>query len=128
MDHYSLEEWLKYVKNELGEKDREAYEDHLYTCDQCLEVYLEAMEEEEYALPAMPREDEFTNLVMAQIPDNKVKEPPMLNVAKEQKKSSSQKMWFECCFTIALACLLLIGGLVKMLEGTKSKEEKLEQD
>lgn len=123
MDHYSLEEWLKYVKNELGEKDREAYEDHLYTCDQCLEVYLEAMEEEEYALPAMPREDEFTNLVMAQISDNKVKEPPMLNVA-----TSSQKTWFERCFSIALACLLLIGGQVKMLEGTKIKEEKLEQD
>lgn len=88
-----------------------------------MEVYLEAMEEEEYALPAMPREDEFTNLVMAQIPVKKVKEPPMLNVA-----TSSQKTWFERCFSNALACLLLIGGQVKMLEGTKSKEEKLEQD
>ncbi|MBT2688874.1 hypothetical protein J7I93_11835 [Bacillus sp. ISL-47] len=128
MDHYSREEWHKYVKNELGDADRKAYEDHLYICDHCLEVYLEAMEEEEHALPAMPREDEFTNLVMAQITVDKVKEPPVLNVAEEQKEAFAHGTWFERCFPIAFTCLLLIGGLVKMLEGTKSEAEKLEKD
>lgn len=54
MEHFSLEEWRKYAKNELSEPERELYENHLYICDQCLEVYLEAMDEEEDSLPAMP--------------------------------------------------------------------------
>jgi anti-sigma factor RsiW len=125
MDHYSLEAWMKYVKNELEEEDREAYEDHLYTCDQCLEIYLEAMEEEEQALPAMPREEEFTNLIMAQIGVEKLRESPPLISAEEQKQSSAKVTWFERCFPIAFACLMLIGGQVKVLEDTKGKTEKL---
>lgn len=125
MDHYSLEEWLKYVENELGEEEREAYENHLYTCDQCLEVYLEAMEEVENGLPAMPREDEFINLVMAQIADENTEELKELNEAGGQKRPSTR---FERWFPIAFACLLLIGNLVNRLDGSKNKTENFEHD
>ncbi|MBY0158135.1 MULTISPECIES: hypothetical protein [Cytobacillus] len=109
MDHFSLEEWRKYVKNVLSEPERELYEDHLYICDQCLEVYLEAMDEEENSLPEMPGEDEFTNLVMAQITGGFSEEAD-----KEHKELPNKESWFERWFPIAFACFMLIGGLVTM--------------
>ncbi|WP_264740935.1 hypothetical protein [Cytobacillus firmus] len=109
MEHFSLEEWRKYVKNELSEPERELYEDHLYICDQCLEVYLEAMDEEEDSFPEMPGEDEFTNLVMAQISGGIPEEAD-----KEHKELPNKESWFERWFPIGFACFMLIGGLVTM--------------
>ncbi|EWG09633.1 hypothetical protein [Cytobacillus firmus] len=109
MEHFSLEEWQKYAKNELSEPERELYEDHLYICDQCLEVYLEAMDQEEYSLPAMPGEGDFTNLVMAQITAGISEE-----VSKEQSGLPPKESWFERWFPLAFACFMLIGGLITM--------------
>lgn len=96
MDHYSLEEWLEYVKNELGEKERVIYEDHLYTCDQCLEVYLEAMDKAEHSFPSMPRED------------GNDKEAPLLNASAKQKPGSTKKTCLSDVIQLLLpACLLL---------------------
>ncbi len=109
MEHFSLEEWRKYAKNELSEHERELYEDHLYICDQCLEVYLEAMDEEEYSLPAMPGEEDFTNLVMAQISGEISEE-----ASKEHSGLPPKESWFERWFPLAFACFMLIGGLITM--------------
>ncbi|KON85595.1 hypothetical protein AF332_01195 [Sporosarcina globispora] len=109
MEHFTLEEWRKYVKNELSEPERELYEDHLYLCDHCLEVYLEAMDEEENSMPAMAGEDEFTNLIMAQITGGIPEE-----AAREHKELSNKESWFERLFPIAFASFMLIGGLVTM--------------
>ncbi|MEH7548019.1 hypothetical protein COJ85_17840 [Bacillus sp. AFS076308] len=64
MKHYSYEEWQHYVKDELSEDRREDLESHLYTCDQCLEVYLQAVTANETSLPALPDEPNFTDRVM----------------------------------------------------------------
>ena len=72
MMHYSFEEWMKYVENELAEDVREIYEDHLYSCDQCLDLYLQAVAEEESKLPAMTNEANFTDFVMAQVSEIKL--------------------------------------------------------
>lgn len=108
MEHFSMEDWRKYVKNELTEAERELYEDHLYICDECLEVYLEAMDEEEQSLPAMPGEEDFTNLVMSQIKGGAPEE------AKEQSGQSPKVSLFERWFPLAFAGFMLIGGLVTM--------------
>ncbi|MBG9585877.1 MAG: hypothetical protein ACQEXE_23895 [Bacillota bacterium] len=109
MEHFSLEEWRKYAKNELSEPERELYEDHLYICDQCLEVYLEAMDEEEDSLPAMPGEEDFTTLVMAQITGEIPEE-----ASKEQSGLPTKGSLFERWFPLAFAGFMLIGGLVTM--------------
>ncbi|GLB61086.1 hypothetical protein [Cytobacillus sp. NCCP-133] len=123
MDHYSLEEWLKYVKNELGVKEREVYEDHLYLCDQCLEVYLAAMDEADHLLPSMPGKDDFLSLIMTQIAEESNKEVPLVNETAKQKSVSAGETWFARFFSIAFVCLLLIWGLLKMLGGSKNKTE-----
>ncbi|MCM3706209.1 MULTISPECIES: hypothetical protein [Cytobacillus] len=119
MEHFSSEEWRKYAKNELTEPERELYEDHLYICDQCLEVYLEVMEEEEYSLPEMPGEEDFTNLVMAQITGEFPKE-----ASKEQSGLPPKASRFERWFPFAFAGFMLIGGLVTMYR----EKNQIDQD
>jgi hypothetical protein len=67
MKHYCYEEWVQYVKNEMNDQKREQLENHLYTCDQCLEQYLQAMAANETSLPILSNESSFTDLVMAEV-------------------------------------------------------------
>lgn len=67
MKHYSYDEWMKYVKDEINDTDREQLENHLYTCDKCLENYLEAVSANETSLPVLSNESSFTDQVMAML-------------------------------------------------------------
>lgn len=67
MNHYSYEQWKDYVKNDVDESVRKMYEDHLYSCDQCLGTYLDAVADCAADLPVIENEDHFTDLVMAHI-------------------------------------------------------------
>lgn len=67
MSHYTREQWQRYIKNELGEDARRKCEDHLYHCDQCLELYLEALALCEADLPDMKSAVRFTDMVMEKI-------------------------------------------------------------
>ncbi|WP_174733588.1 hypothetical protein [Mesobacillus harenae] len=67
MKHATLNEWLRYVKDETKTQDRQKYEDHLYECEQCLELYLKAVNEVEEALPDLPNQSSFTDKVMAEV-------------------------------------------------------------
>ena len=67
MSHYTREQWQRYITNELGEDARRKCEDHLYHCDQCLELYLEALALCEADLPDMKSAVRFTDMVMEKI-------------------------------------------------------------
>lgn len=67
MKHYSYDEWMQYVKDEINDTDREQLENHLYTCDKCLEKYLEAVSANETSLPILSNESSFTDQVMAML-------------------------------------------------------------
>ncbi|MFK9092060.1 anti-sigma factor family protein [Bacillus salipaludis] len=67
MKHYSYDEWMVYVKDEISEGNREELENHLYTCDQCLENYLEAVSANETSLPVLSNQSNFTDQVMAMV-------------------------------------------------------------
>lgn len=71
MNHFSYEQWKQYVKSEINESVREDYDNHLYSCDQCLEVYLNVVDELENELPAIKDQDEFTNLIMEKVVQQK---------------------------------------------------------
>jgi len=70
MKHYSYDKWVAYVKNEINENTREELESHLYTCDQCLETYLQAVSANESSLPVLSNESNFTEQIMAKVAPN----------------------------------------------------------
>lgn len=51
MSHYTKKEWLAYIRDELQASERDRYEDHLYHCDQCLQVYMACVEEQTDIMP-----------------------------------------------------------------------------
>ncbi len=114
MMHYSEQEWMKYVKNELDKDVREEYENHLYSCDQCLESYLMAVEAEEAELPMISNEADFTTLVMAQIADVK-RETAQKSLIGKKKKSIYQSSFFHYSIAAAVTILLMTTGVFQSI-------------
>jgi anti-sigma factor RsiW len=67
MRHFTINEWQLYVENELPQDDREQAEDHLYSCDHCLDLYLQAVAQCESVLMDLQHMEDMTDLVMDQI-------------------------------------------------------------
>jgi anti-sigma factor RsiW len=117
MKHYSYDEWLRYVKDEVSSKTREELESHLYTCDQCLEHYLQAVSEHEFSLPFLSNEDSFTDLVMAEVSKQKefIKKPPALKQTVKTKKQFYQQAAFHYLIAAAATLLLTFSGVFQSL-------------
>lgn len=106
MKHYSYDDWCKYVKDELEESVRTAYEDHLYTCEECFERYLIAVEENKEELPLLSSEKQFTDKVMAVIAEEKKK-----GVQETNGTPFYQKAIFHYLIAAGMTILLMTTGV-----------------
>lgn len=113
MKHYSYDDWLQYVKDEINQKDRETYESHLYTCDQCLDDYLQAVAANESSLPVLSNESSFADLVMAEV--SKQKEVVSKKTDKTVKKPFYKKVVFHYLLAAAATILLMLTGAFQSL-------------
>jgi hypothetical protein len=134
MKHFRYDEWLSYVKDEVSVKNREELEIHLYTCDQCLEHYLQAVSEHESSLPVLSNETSFTDLVMAEVSKQKefTEIPTALKQPVKTKKPFYQQAAFHYLIAAAATLLLTFSGVFQSLatyasaiEAPHSKEKKL---
>lgn len=100
MNHMSYDTWLRYVNDELSEQDRQRCEDHLYTCDECLRRYLQAMEHIEESIPPLSNHL-FTDHVMEKVE------------RKSVERSSDQSLFRSKLMHYAIATAMTI-----MLMGT----------
>ncbi|MEH7223350.1 hypothetical protein V7112_05985 [Bacillus sp. JJ1566] len=73
MRHFSNDEWLLYIKDKLEEAKREELENHLFSCNQCLEIYMELVESQAQELPDLEN-DSFTDEVVTKLPVKKEKQ------------------------------------------------------
>ncbi|WP_409343698.1 anti-sigma factor family protein [Paenibacillus sp. MBLB4367] len=46
MNHYGKEEWRLYAEGRIGDREREAYEEHLYVCEMCMSIYAGLLDEQ----------------------------------------------------------------------------------
>lgn len=44
MVHYKCEQWMEFINHKLNEYQYEEMENHLYQCDECLELYMGLIE------------------------------------------------------------------------------------
>lgn len=107
MKHPVFEEWLKYVKNEISDDVRQAYDDHLYSCDECLQSYLQAISELENELPVLSNADTFTDSIMAEITTSK---PNTKN-----KVPFYQKTVFHYTIAAAITILFMTSGVFQSI-------------
>jgi hypothetical protein len=117
MKHYSYDEWLRYVKDDLSNQKREELESHLYTCDQCLEQYLQAIAEHESSLPVLSNEIGFTDLVMAEISKQKevVERPGYDKNPDKSKRPFYQQATFHYLIAAVATLLLTFSGVFQSL-------------
>ncbi|WP_312096049.1 hypothetical protein [Niallia sp.] len=125
--HYSRDHWMKYVKDELNETERIVLEDHLYTCDQCLELYIDAVDKQEEILPSISDEAAFMNDIMKKISNDMVIE----NVG-EKKRPFYQSSIFHYAIAASLTLLLMSAGffqsIIKHTETIQKAELSVKQE
>lgn len=127
MTHYTYAEWQKYVRNELDNNTREKLENHLYTCDQCLNHYLQAVEANESSLPSLSDQQSFTDFIMAavsntdSVPDTKSNTndlemvPDTKSNTKTLKKPFYQQAAFHYLLAVAATLFLMFSGAFQSL-------------
>jgi anti-sigma factor RsiW len=104
--HYRDEEWFMYMKGELVESRQEELEDHLYSCDQCLEIYMKLVEDQVEELPEIDNEH-FTDEVVMKLPLKKEK----------QKKSILQSPIFHYGVAAVVTLTLMSTGVFQSMTG-----------
>ncbi len=141
MKHYTYEEWLKYVSDRLSAREREQMEGHLYTCDQCLDLYLQVLDANETSFPILDNDSSFTDLVMAEVSKQKVSEHVVQQAShsqsnseqqvKQKEKPFYQQALFHYLLAAAATLLLTFSGAFKSLasfaaafEGQSAHEKK----
>lgn len=72
MKHITYENWIRYVQGKAQQEEH--FEQHLYECDQCLTLYMEALETEQIQSPTLT-----TKEIVHSIKNNR----------KERKESSN---------------------------------------
>ncbi len=73
MKHYDYVEWLFYKKNMLSIEKVDEMEEHLYSCDLCMEIFLSLIDEEEISAASKIVPEDFSQNIMSKIHENKVK-------------------------------------------------------
>lgn len=66
MRHFSNEEWLCYINDKLPETTCEELENHLFSCDQCLEVYMKMIDRLAEELPVID-DSSFVDEIIAEL-------------------------------------------------------------
>lgn len=109
--HYSKDHWMKYVKDELNDTERILLEDHLYTCDQCLELYIDAVDTQEEILPSISDEAAFMNDIMKKISNENMEIEKVI----EKKRPFYQSSIFHYAIAASLTLILMSAGFFQSI-------------
>lgn len=115
MTHFSKEEWILYKKNLLSEEDSIKMEDHLYTCDTCMDTFLSLIDSKDLDFAGEIIPSDFTQSVME-------KTEGVTPIFKARNKPIKKKKMMENIFMyyIAVASVVLVltagGVFTKMAE------------
>lgn len=126
MRHYNLTEWQDYIDNNLTDEVRDKMEEHILSCDRCLELYLSTLENEA-SKKEITVSSNFTDSVMTKI-------------YKEEKSIKRNKRYISDFFIYyaAAACITIFftargvfssyqSNVLKITEGFIEPVNKMEQ-
>lgn len=122
MNHRSKVEWLHYVNDELTETTRTEYEEHLYNCETCMDVYLQIIEESSHVLPDVEDEESFTDAIMSQIEKQRTHFHPVKTSKK--KLAFYQHTTFHYLLAASLTVVLMTSGVFQSLTNYVDEVQK----
>jgi len=123
--HYDYVEWLLYKTKSLSEEKLNEMEEHLYTCDQCMETFLSLIEDAEIDLASKLVAENFTASVIQAISKEKVKpinkKDRKIEESKADKRASKydkNTFNYQLIYYVAVASItifLSLGGFYTSL-------------
>lgn len=111
MRYFSNEEWMSYINGTLSETTCEELEDHLFSCDQCLEVYMKMIDSQAEKLPVIDYSS-FTDEIIAELPQKKVR-----------RKTLYQRTLFHYAVAAVITLTLMTTGFFKTITGVVTTVE-----
>jgi anti-sigma factor RsiW len=117
MIHYKHQDWLAYIKDELTENKCEEVENHLFSCDDCLDIYMNLVNEETKNLPDLKDEKGFTDGIINSL-SSKQEKP-----AITRKRPVYQQPLFHYGVAAAVTFVLMTSGFFQSITGFVSTVE-----
>lgn len=111
MKHYDQLEWVLYKSNLLDSKIYEEMEEHLYTCDDCMEIFLSLIDEEEINQAGSIVSVDFTNNVMNNLKN--IRPMKKKSVKKQPKLPNDFFIYYTAVASVAI--ILTAGGFFSKL-------------
>lgn len=107
MKHYDEFEWKLYKEDLLDEELKISMEEHLFSCDECMDYFLSLIDEEEIDDASRFVPEDFTIEVMDRIDDLDEKSNRTISLEKKRKSKNQVRGLFTnyvaaACLTIAL--------------------------
>jgi len=118
MAHYENDTWKAYIKDELSEKKRIEIEDHLFSCNHCLDVYMLQLEAVTDSLPSLPNSQSLTDAVIESLPFSKP-----VTKASTRKRRFYQHSLFHYGVAAAITMVLMTSGFFQSITGFVSTVE-----
>lgn len=106
MKHYDYVEWVLYKNNLLDDEIHEKMEEHLLLCDECMEVFLSLIDEEDMDRAGVFIPEDFTYKVM----DNIKNITPMKKKVKRPTKKISNDFFIYYAAVASVAIILTATG------------------
>jgi len=127
MKHFHLDEWLLYKNKLLSEEKQIEMENHLYTCDSCMDIFLSLINDDEIDKAATIVPENFTENILKNI--GKIKPiRTKKSTKKGYRKSSDFFLYYAAVASVAI--ILTAGGvfgkmvdLVPQISVNMSKKE-----
>lgn len=115
MKHYDDIEWIFYKEKILSDEKQIEMEEHLYTCDRCMEIFLSLIDKQEVDKAGDSISENFTVDLMANIENLRYK--PKTKVKKSNTRFKDMFVYYAAVASVAVALTLggFYSGLVDMV-------------
>ncbi|HSH35412.1 hypothetical protein [Schnuerera sp.] len=115
MKHYDEIEWIFYKEKILSDEKQTEMEEHLYTCDRCMEIFLSLIDEQEADKAKDSISENFTANLMGNIENVQYK--PKTKAKKSNTRFKDMFVYYVAVASVAIVLTLggFYSGLVDMV-------------
>lgn len=110
MKHYDQVEWSLYKNNLLDNKIYEEMEEHLYQCDECMNIFISLIDEKEINQAGFIVPEDFTDKVIDSLKNIR---PLKKKIERKSKVSNDFFIYYTAVASVAI--ILTAGGFFSKL-------------
>lgn len=126
MKHYDYIEWILYKKNLLDSKIYNEMEEHLFQCNDCMDIFISLIDEKEIADASKFISEDFTKNIMGKL-ENVIPIKQEINRKKIKKTKYPKDFFLYYTAVAAVAIVLTASGVFNIMVDNIPANINLEQ-